>query len=109
MDLRAGRAPKYILYRHPARKSIAPQWEPRDHECSSTPEELVARCAELGMSSMTLLEGGSVSGLPRFHLAAKKLGIRAHLRAEVTCRLHGLSRPAIAPNPLVNKAKCANL
>src|SRR5271166_6682734 len=54
-------------------------------EGSSTPEELAARCAELGMSSMALLDRDGVSGLPRFHQAAKKLGIRAHLGAEVTC------------------------
>src|SRR5271165_4164320 len=54
-------------------------------EGSSTPEELAARCAELQMSSMALLDRDGVSGLPRFHQAAKKLGIRAHLGAEVTC------------------------
>src|SRR5271165_6230592 len=54
-------------------------------EGSSTPEELAARCAELGMSSMALLDRDGVSGLPRFHQAAKKLGIRSHLGAEVTC------------------------
>jgi len=54
-------------------------------EGSSTPEQLAARCADLEMSAMALLDRDGVSGLPRFHQAAKKLGIRAHVGAEVTC------------------------
>src|SRR5271154_1592694 len=54
-------------------------------EGSSLPEELAARCADLGMPSMALLDRDGVSGLPRFHQAAKKLGLQAHIGAEVTC------------------------
>src|SRR5437870_10109636 len=54
-------------------------------EGSSLPEELISVCAELGGSAMALLDRDGVYGSPRFHLAAKKLGIRAHIGAEITC------------------------
>src|SRR5690348_11148461 len=54
-------------------------------EGSSVPEELVARCAALGMPAMALLDRDGVYGAPRFHMAAKKVGIKAHMGAEVNC------------------------
>ena len=54
-------------------------------EGASTPEELIAVCANLGMPAMALLDRDGVYGSPRFHLAAKKVGIKAHIGAEVTC------------------------
>jgi error-prone DNA polymerase len=51
---------------------------------AATPEELIATCAELGMPAMALLDHDGVYGVPRFHLAAKKLGIKAHIGAEIT-------------------------
>ena len=54
-------------------------------EGASTPEELVAVCANLGMPAMALLDRDGVYGSPRFHLAAKKAEIKAHIGAEVTC------------------------
>jgi len=53
-------------------------------EGASSPEELVRACAEHGMPAMALLDRDGVYGSPRFHLAAKKLSIRAHIGAEVT-------------------------
>src|SRR5690349_13182261 len=53
-------------------------------EGSSLPEELAGVCAELGMPAMALLDRDGVYGAPRFHLAAKKLGVRAHIGAEIT-------------------------
>ncbi len=53
-------------------------------EGSSLPEELAGVCAELGMPAMALLDRDGVYGAPRFHLAAKKLGARAHIGAEIT-------------------------
>jgi error-prone DNA polymerase len=53
-------------------------------EGSSLPEELAGVCAQLGMPAMALLDRDGVYGAPRFHLAAKKLGVRAHIGAEVT-------------------------
>ena len=54
-------------------------------EGASIPEELVAVCANLGMPAMALLDRDGVYGSPRFHLAAKKARIKAHIGAEVTC------------------------
>src|SRR5215831_11956658 len=53
-------------------------------EGASVPEELVVRCAELNMPAMVLADRDGVYGAPRFHMAAKKAGIRAHIGAEVT-------------------------
>src|SRR6202790_4013230 len=54
-------------------------------EGASIPEELIAVGANLGMPAMALLDRDGVYGSPRFHLAAKKAGINAHIGAEVTC------------------------
>jgi error-prone DNA polymerase len=53
-------------------------------EGAATPEELIAVCAELKMPSMALLDRDGVYGAARFHLAAKKLGIKAHIGAEIS-------------------------
>jgi error-prone DNA polymerase len=54
-------------------------------EGASLPEELITVCADLKMPAMALLDRDGVYGSPRFHLAAKKVGIKAHIGAEVTC------------------------
>ncbi|MCX6619445.1 MAG: PHP domain-containing protein, partial [Acidobacteria bacterium] len=51
---------------------------------ASLPEELAACCAGLDSPAMALLDRDGVYGAPRFHLAAKKAGITAHLGAEIT-------------------------
>src|SRR5579859_5870709 len=56
-------------------------------EGSSLPEDLIAGCSQLGMSAMGLLDVDGVYGAPRFHLAAKKIGIKAHIGAEVATSL----------------------
>ncbi|MGH9792275.1 MAG: PHP domain-containing protein, partial [Candidatus Acidiferrales bacterium] len=53
-------------------------------EGASQPEELVEVCAEQGLPAMALLDRDGVYGAPRFHHAAKKKGVRAHIGAEVT-------------------------
>ncbi len=53
-------------------------------EGASLPEELAAACAEMDSPALAMLDVDNVSGAPRFYLAAKKLGIRAHLGAEIT-------------------------
>ena len=60
-------------------------------EGASIPEELIAVCANLGMPAMALLDRDGVYGSPRFHLAAKKARIRAHIGTEMTCVVAGLS------------------
>jgi error-prone DNA polymerase len=56
-------------------------------EGASVPEELAEVCAQYGMPAMALLDRDGVYGAPRFHMAAKKLGLRAHIGSEVTCLL----------------------
>ncbi len=52
-------------------------------EGASLPEDLASRCAELDQPAMAVTDAHGVYGSPRFHLAAKKLGIRALIGAEV--------------------------
>ncbi len=54
-------------------------------EGASLPEDLVTVCAGLNMPAMALLDRDGVYGAPRFHMAAQKAGIKAHIGAEVTC------------------------
>src|SRR5260221_1991827 len=50
---------------------------------ASTPEDLIAAGAELEMPAMALLDRDGVYGAPRFHMAAKKNGVKAHIGAEI--------------------------
>src|SRR6266576_1191485 len=54
-------------------------------EGASLPEDLIATCAHLNMPAMALLDRNGVYGAPRFHMAAKKAGVKAHIGAEVSC------------------------
>ena len=55
-------------------------------EGASLPENLMIRCAELGMPAMALLDRNGLYGAPRFHVTAEKLGLRAHIGAEIAVR-----------------------
>lgn len=55
-------------------------------EGSSVPEELVAAALAYDMPAMALLDRDGLYGAPRFHLAAKKNGLKAHIGAEITVR-----------------------
>ena len=59
-------------------------------EGASVPEELIAACKGLEMPAMALLDRDGVYGSPRFHLAAQKIGIKAHIGAEITVQSPGL-------------------
>jgi error-prone DNA polymerase len=52
---------------------------------ASQPEELVEVAASLDQSAIAIVDRDGVYGSVRQHLAAKKLGIQAHIGAEVTC------------------------
>src|SRR6266508_1544443 len=56
-------------------------------EGDSVPEELIAAALELEMPAMALLDRDGVYGAPRFHLAAKKNGLKAHIGAEITLKV----------------------
>jgi error-prone DNA polymerase len=54
-------------------------------EGASLPEDLIAAGANLGMPAMALHDRDGIYGAPRFHSAAKKAGLTAHIGVEVTC------------------------
>src|SRR5271154_5366215 len=53
-------------------------------EGASRPEDLVSRAKELEMPAIALVDRDGVYGAPRFHMAAKSMGIRAHVGAEIS-------------------------
>ncbi len=53
------------------------------------PEDMAGICNRFNMPAMALLDTDGVYGAPRFHMALKKLGIKAHIGAEVTCQSFG--------------------
>ena len=63
-------------------------------EGASVPEELIGACAQYGMPAMALVDRNGVYGAPRFHMAAKKAAIRAHIGSEIRCA-HGVSYPLL--------------
>jgi error-prone DNA polymerase len=80
------------------------------HSCSafsfleggSLPEELAETAAQLGMPAIALLDRDGVYGSPRFHTAAKKCSIRAHIGAEISVAELGnqVALPAWMPNKI---------
>jgi len=54
-------------------------------EGASTPEQLASACSALSMPSMALLDRDGMYGSPRFHLAMTKIGLKAHIGAEMSC------------------------
>jgi len=64
-------------------------------EGAALPEEFAGACATYELPAMALLDRDGVYGAPRFHLAAKKAGIQAHIGAEVTSTT-GVRYPLLA-------------
>ena len=56
-------------------------------EGASVPEELIATALSYDMPAMALLDRNGLYGSPRFHFAAQKNGIKAHIGAEITVQL----------------------
>jgi error-prone DNA polymerase len=67
-------------------------------EGSSNPEELITACVALGMPSIALLDRDGLYGAPRIYLAAKKIGLQAHIGAEVSC-VEGWRYPLLVTSP----------
>ena len=63
-------------------------------EGASLPESLMARAADLEMPAMALLDRNGVYGAPRFHTTGQKVGVRAHIGAEIA--VHDLG-PRLRP------------
>jgi error-prone DNA polymerase len=55
-------------------------------EGSSLPETLVGTAASLGMPGIALLDADGVYGSPHFHMAAQKIGLKAYIGAEISCK-----------------------
>jgi len=64
-------------------------------EGATVPEELAGACAQAEMPAMALLDRNGVYGSPRFHMAMKKAGLKAHIGSEITCT-NGRSYPLLA-------------
>jgi error-prone DNA polymerase len=63
-------------------------------EGASVPEDLIEACAQFEMPAMAIVDRNGVYGAPRFHMAAKKAGIRAHIGSEIACT-NGLAYPLL--------------
>src|SRR5258708_13302213 len=66
---------------------------------ASLPEALVERAAALAYPALALLDRDGVYGAPRFHLAAKKAGLKAIVGAELTIATRGSSPRSPVPGP----------
>src|SRR5580704_13782797 len=64
-------------------------------EGGCVPEELAGACAQFDMPAMALVDRNGVYGAPRFHMAAKKAGVCAHIGSEISCT-NGVSYPLLA-------------
>jgi error-prone DNA polymerase len=56
---------------------------------ASLPETLVQRAADLGYPALALLDRDGVYGIPRFHLAATRAGLKAIVGAELSVAVGG--------------------
>jgi error-prone DNA polymerase len=67
---------------------------------SSQPEALVERAAELDMPAIALADRNGLYGVARFHTAAKRCGVQAHIGAEIAVSSLGprLQPPAWLPH-----------
>ena len=64
-------------------------------EGACVPEDLAGACAGRGLPAMAIVDRNGVYGAPRFHMAAKKAGVRAHIGSEITCT-SGATYPLLA-------------
>ncbi|MDE3201953.1 MAG: error-prone DNA polymerase [Acidobacteriota bacterium] len=56
---------------------------------ASQPESLIERAAELSMPAMALSDRNGIYGAARFHTAAVRCGVKAHIGAEIAVSLWG--------------------
>src|SRR5947199_393947 len=73
---------------------------------AATPEELIAVCAELKMPAMALLDNDGLYGAARFHLAGKKLKVKAHIGAEITVSSFKSQVPGSKSQPRRQPTEC---
>jgi hypothetical protein len=67
---------------------------------ASQPESLIERAVELDMPAMALADRNGLYGAARFHTAAQRNGVRAHIGAEIAVSSFGgrLTPPAWLPH-----------
>ncbi|MGB8260683.1 MAG: PHP domain-containing protein, partial [Terracidiphilus sp.] len=67
---------------------------------AAQPEALVERAVQLGMPALALADRNGLYGAARFHTAARRAGLRAHIGAEIAVRGLGarLTPPAWLPH-----------
>ena len=67
---------------------------------ASQPEALIERAAELDMPAIALADRNGLYGVARFHTAAKRCGVKAHIGAEIAVSSFGnrLTPPAWLPH-----------
>src|SRR5204863_8741551 len=70
---------------------------------AATPEELIAVCSALEIPAMALLDNDGLYGAARFHLAAKKLKIKAHIGAEITIRVQSSKSKVQSPSSNIRR------
>ena len=75
-------------------------------EGASLPENLIAACAKLNMPAMALLDRDGVYGSARFHAAATKAGIKAHVGAEIGCEIADFGFQVADLNSKQSKSIC---
>jgi error-prone DNA polymerase len=88
-------------------------------EGASLPEDLIAAASALQMPAMALLDRDGLYGAPRFHLTAKKAGLRAHIGAELSyiagfsyCRIDEFEQTTLAQhtyNPTLRNFDKSNI
>jgi error-prone DNA polymerase len=71
----------------------------------SQSEALVERAAQLGLPAMALADRNGLYGAARFHTTAQRLGLRAHIGAEIAVSSFGnrLTPPAWLPHQCPNE------
>jgi error-prone DNA polymerase len=77
-------------------------------EGASLPESLIEICANLGMPAMAMLDRDGVYGAPRFYMAAKRAGIKAHIGAEINCEDFSIRNHQFAIGRHVSKSRIGN-
>src|SRR5881275_514275 len=77
-------------------------------EGASLPESLIETCANLGMPAMALLDRDGVYGAPRFYMAAKRAGIKAHIGAEINCENFSIRNCQFAIGQQISKPRIGN-
>src|SRR5437016_8723257 len=77
-------------------------------EGASLPESLIETCASLGMPAMALLDRDGVYGAPRFYMAAKRAGIKAHIGAEINCENFSIRNCQFAIGQQISKPRIRN-